>query len=282
MKNIHILPTNKPSRLFENSNGNLILSNVDYGYLSRINRAIYITNDEEIKEGDWVVFNELEIVKCTYSKNGEFLFSEPLTSSSNHHFSYFKKIILTTDQDLIKDGVQAIDDEFLQWIVKNPSCEEVEINSVIILKESRDETDYPEFDYYNYEIIIPKEELERGITITHVGKQEELDYSHLLKPVGTKKDRSCTNNCSDVCGECQILETKQETLEEAAERLYDDNLFGYEKYRDGFINGAKWQHERSYSEEEVHSILNSFKSLISSGYNKPYFDWFEQFKKEVI
>ena len=40
------------------------------------------------------------------------------------------------------------------------------------------------------------------------------------------------------------------------------------------------QQERSYSEEEVHSILNSFKSLISSGYNKPYFDWFEQFKKK--
>jgi hypothetical protein len=36
------------------------------------------------------------------------------------------KIILTTDQDLIKDGVQAIDDEFLEWFVKNPSCEEVE------------------------------------------------------------------------------------------------------------------------------------------------------------
>ena len=38
-----------------------------------------------------------------------------------------KKIILTTDPDLIKDGVQAIDDEFLEWFVKNPSCESVEV-----------------------------------------------------------------------------------------------------------------------------------------------------------
>jgi hypothetical protein len=29
-----------------------------------------------------------------------------------------------------------------------------------------------------------------------------------------------------------------ETIEQAAERIYDDNLFNYEKYRDGFIAGA--------------------------------------------
>jgi hypothetical protein len=74
-----------------------------------IAKNTYITSDEEIKEGDWVIFNELEIVKCIYSKNGEYLFSKPLLSSSNHHFSYFKKIILTTDQDLIKDGIQPIE-----------------------------------------------------------------------------------------------------------------------------------------------------------------------------
>ena len=61
---------------------------------------LYIISDDEIKEGDWCLFNELEVVKCTYSKNGEFLFSGPLTSSSNHHFSYFKKIITTTNTSL--------------------------------------------------------------------------------------------------------------------------------------------------------------------------------------
>jgi hypothetical protein len=40
-----------------------------------------------------------------------------------------KKIILTTDGDLIKDGIQVIDDdEFLEWFVKNPSCERVEVS----------------------------------------------------------------------------------------------------------------------------------------------------------
>jgi hypothetical protein len=39
------------------------------------------------------------------------------------HYNYYRKVVLTTDQKLIKDGVQAIDDEFLDWLVKNPSCE---------------------------------------------------------------------------------------------------------------------------------------------------------------
>jgi hypothetical protein len=114
MKNIHLIPTDKPSRLLFDVEENRLLPLqqedfwMDYQDLI-LNQNIYITNDEEIKEGDWVIFNELEIVKCIYSKNGEYLFSKPLLSSSNHHFSYFKKIILTTDQDLIKDGVQPIE-----------------------------------------------------------------------------------------------------------------------------------------------------------------------------
>lgn len=40
-----------------------------------------------------------------------------------------KKIILTTDQDLIKDDVQTIDDDFLEWFVKNPSYEVVLITN---------------------------------------------------------------------------------------------------------------------------------------------------------
>ena len=127
MKNVYILPTNKPSSLII-YNSKLKLVNYPVITPSGNQKHVYITSDEEIKEGDWVVFNELEIVKCTYSKNGEFLFSEPLTSSSNHHFSYFKKIILTTDQDLIKDGVQAIPDEFLEWFSsKNGNVNFVEV-----------------------------------------------------------------------------------------------------------------------------------------------------------
>lgn len=67
----------------------------------------------------------------------------------------------------------------------------------------------------------------------------------------------------------------KETPEEAAERIYDDNWYSYEKYRSGFIKGAKWQAERMYSEEEVLEILAQFVN------DEPHItkEWFEQFKK---
>lgn len=91
--------------------------------IHRINGNIYITSDEEIKEGDWtLMFDDL---------GNLFLCDKPqqyLGIEKGHHLNKgLKKIILTTDQDLIKDGVQAIEDEFLEWFVKNPSCEKIEV-----------------------------------------------------------------------------------------------------------------------------------------------------------
>ena len=179
MKNIHILPTNKPSRLYLNTQEYIFEEECSLSTDECQNKHIYITSDEEIKEGDWVVFNELEIVKCTYSKNGEFLFSEPLKSSSNHHFSYFKKIILTTDQDLIKDGVQAINDEFLEWFVNNPSCEEVE---VVIEKFILQHLFKPQEYRFRYKIIIPKEEPKQECIVTKsMHSDAKMAYDSLPK-----------------------------------------------------------------------------------------------------
>jgi hypothetical protein len=51
---------------------------------------------------------------------------------------------------------------------------------------------------------------------------------------------------------------KQETLEEAAERLYPisgPNSMWNSLQQDGFIAGASWQAEKMYSEEEVIELL---------------------------
>jgi len=61
----------------------------------------------------------------------------------------------------------------------------------------------------------------------------------------------------------------KETLEEAAQRLYpieleDDGWDKNKQYRDEWIEGAKWQQERMYSEEEVYKILLNYQS------NYPY------------
>jgi hypothetical protein len=110
-------------------------------------RNIYITNDEEIKERDWFTDSNNSL-----KKNYKL---------SHVQFANPKKIILTTDQDLIKDGVQAIDDEFLEWFVKNPTCEFVDIESYKIDKEwDEKHTQFnPIYPVKNkYKINIPQEE----------------------------------------------------------------------------------------------------------------------------
>jgi len=117
MKNIHIIPTDKPSRVYKHLGRELkhTIRYFEQKGLLCINQHIYITSDEEIKEGDWFYDLDTKYVKVNQS-----------WKNSNLDLNG-KKIILTTDPDLIKDGVQAIDDEFLQWFVKNPSCENVKV-----------------------------------------------------------------------------------------------------------------------------------------------------------
>ena len=139
MKNIHVLPTDKPSRLYLHSYNELqIRSNIirtSEDYLGS-NQNIYITSDEKFVRDEYVT-DGIEVIKA----NPKLVNAQSLVDRRD-----WKKIILTTDQDLIKDGVQSIDDEFLEWFVKNPSCEEVEVEKGCVLYD------------FKYKIIIPKEE----------------------------------------------------------------------------------------------------------------------------
>ena len=243
MKNIHVLPTGKPSSIGYDGVKNLHFVNDfidDY-------QNIYITSDEEIKEGDWVIFNELEIVKCNYSKNGEFLFSEALTSSSNHHFSYFKKIILTTDQDLIKDGVQAIDDEFLEWFVKNSSCEYIEIENVydkFLNSGKRSVSDFRK----KYKIIIPKEE----------PKQCELCNMY-PRLEGTNKCESCYSVVRHVLE--QDPELKDNLLPDLRKKQETSSV-GAENQIFKIVLDEKWRPNKvSMIETDNNSVLNKQETL---------------------
>ena len=157
MKNIHVLPTEKASRLFEILKYNLIFDKQDiyseeYKKLhSYKNQNIYITSDEEIKEGDWYITPNNTVLKAL----GKMLIN----------VEDYKKIILTTNQELIQDGVQAIDDEFLEWFVKNPSCEYVKVidkmrifNTDELRERHRKGLPHLYSEKIAYKIIIPKEE----------------------------------------------------------------------------------------------------------------------------
>jgi hypothetical protein len=78
----------------------------------------------------------------------------------------------------------------------------------------------------------------------------------------------------------------KETLEKAAERLYPNEGYNEEVYcdigelsREIFIEGAKWQAERMYSEEEVKQIIELTLIEYSDFVLADIPHWFENFKK---
>ncbi len=248
MKNIHILPTDKPSRLhYYNHIDSLGLSKE---YLKwKQGRNIYITSDEEIKEGEeyWFLTKDSMVLK---SKN----------TNEKGYSPKGKKIILTTDQDLIKDGIQTINDEFLEWFVKNPSCEYIEIENVYDKFLNGDKRSVSDFRK-KYKINIPKEE----------PKQREMFLMNATTVIDTRNP-------------------KQETLEEAVSTYRIDsgyrNLSEEKRCKDSFIAGAKWQQERSYSEEEVNIMFDTLKKNsidnVATITNVDLFisSWKKQFKKK--
>jgi hypothetical protein len=240
MKNIHALPTDKPS-LYRFVNGTLKkYNNVSVVSLNSVH--IYITDDSKIKEEDWCI----DVIHNTICKR-----------NSDNYRKQYKKIILTTDQDLIKDGVQAIDDDFLEWFVKNPSCEYIKTE-----KWLDDEGGVI------YSRIIPKEEPKQSVEeYTQQGLEK---YAYELEP-------------------------KQETLEEF--RSYYIEIItvdGFKFNLHEIINyaysiGVKFKQEQDknkYSEEEVKNIV---EQTIEKFYKHRYVEtksemkelWFEQFKKKL-
>lgn len=309
MKNVHILQTDQPSRLFYNVGGDLLFTNYK-NYYNGVN--IYITNNEEIK--DWFIHSSHGITNIYKAKS--VVGNSIITECGNECWiQYSKKIILTTDQSL--DGVQGIEDEFLEWFVNNPSCEEVKFE-----KEHDDTVPYLKMRYCKpYKIIIPSEEpkiiecyfipsnntssaticgncgqekflhtigsgikISKSVIITKEEPKQEWDINtctYFNMEIGCEREKCiCENTTSE--------EPKQQTsLEEAANRYFPlaEKIGGetYTAYR-GFIEGAKsdaardyWYNEfkkSHYSEEEVLTML----LIKHDGLTPEYV--LEQFKKK--
>jgi hypothetical protein len=268
MKNIHVLPTDKPSRLIKSINkGNLYLSKLVVCGSKWTNQNIYITNDAEIKEGDYSFYPPFGVGKNIFidgelcfhieSKDGKGSFTQKTYQTLDRN----KKIILTTDQSL--DGVQTIDDDFLKWFIKNPNCEFVEV--INWFDTSHTDLGYGSKVYHNnpnmplYKITIPKEEPKQddlvyftkgkkyiqqdGVVI--LAGEKETDGMVIADP---KKTRSIGHYSKDWNPKAfKILEEpKQETLEEVAENYRLSKKGFVTKYdcKKGFIEGAKWQQEQ--------------------------------------
>ena len=210
MKNIHLLPTDKPSRLGFGGKELILVNNVG-NYKNA--QHIYITSDEEIKIGDWYLNGVIPTNERINKSRGT-------NSASFYKSKDVKKIILTTDQDLIKDGVQAIDDEFLEWFVKNSSCEEVGVIKEMYVPQSNGKIsdgrisheislDPSENTLPFYKIIIPQEEPKQA----YYEEQKELRRKLLNLIDNLEKDELLRLSKE---------EANQETLENKLELLISE------------------------------------------------------------
>ena len=143
MKNLFVLPTDKPSRLHlaYTYSKDYYLSIESFVQLDTKNYKsfhIYITASEKeitVYDMSLLIVAGLEPMILTHH--------EPVKDG------YIgEKIILTTDPQLIANGVQAINNDFLEWFVNNPNCEWVKVKDPLIANI----TDF------GYKIIIPSKE----------------------------------------------------------------------------------------------------------------------------
>jgi hypothetical protein len=294
MKNLHLIQTDRPSRLHlwtDESGTRLELCDLEYSH-TRNTQHIYITSDEEIKRGDYFLsLNEDESYLEVTLNDKVDDFNEYADEDWTENC---KKIILTTDQDLIKDGVQSIDDTFLEWFINNPRCEWVDINrdwgypKIIIpqeepkdvvlgyktsivpqmldSKEVKEEPKIGENSFENFANVTSMANFMFGVKEqTHIEK--ELDY---MIDLGESK--------------------QQETLEEAAEnwnRSFDEYDEFVPKHniniQNSFTAGAKWQAQRMYSD-----AIEFGKWLDDNTQQREYYpmsamtieELFEEFKKK--
>jgi hypothetical protein len=295
MKNIHLIPTDKPSRLHLAYDKFYYLSLEPFIQLDTKNYKsfnIYITSDEEIKEGDWF-YNILSLKPEPFKacENGDGYVN---CNKYSHYRIDCKKIILTTDQDLIKYGVQSIDDEFLEWFIKNPSCEfvEIKIKPMFPMYSTFIESiDNPPF-YGNLKrkIIIPQEEPKQELP--QLGTTEFVNMCESIfsgKPKQEKTNMNThyvdfSNPNADKISSASTTSIKQETLEDAAdiERIAMDKLknkwghlytFGYPQrpfptnyendlnnIKVGLYEGAKWKAQRMYSKFDLDAEITKLNT----------------------
>ena len=131
MKNVHLLQT-------ETSPAKLQLDR-DYGTLTIwdepcvsngqdfVGANLYITSNEEIQIDEWCfeIYNResTAVAPRFIDENNNTWWLRQINMNVSADDANCKKIILTTDPRLIKDGVQALDDEFLEWFIKNQKRE---------------------------------------------------------------------------------------------------------------------------------------------------------------
>ena len=273
MRNTHILSTVQPSRLCLTREGYILGEGYSLSTDECHNKHIHITSGDEIKEGDWVILNDSEFIK----KLGKFKWFGSdevfeIIGGGLASITSCRKVIMTTDLELVKDGVQVISDEFLEWFVNKPSCEYVEVNRKKVILGEVAGTTYTD---YEYKLVIPEDlgyTTKMGIEVS----DEMVRASMIPKEYFGMKETLEEKEFCHYSGlpSPTAYEGPKETIEEATEAYADIHMEKFDivssdrlpyfhndrhKIEDSFEAGAEWQKKQSektmYSEQEVDELI---------------------------
>ena len=234
MKNLYLLPTDQPSRLVKIKDTFFLTTTDDIPGGTFYN--IYITSDEKPKQNDWCLSDGVVHIMRNH------MISRPSYNA--------KKIILTTDPKLIADGVQSIDDEFLEWFVKNPTCEFVEVNKKLV--------EFPLTFKMMYKIIIPQDE----------PKQEILPEFKLSKDIFNKL--SCLSS-KDLSPELKQLVNDNWDYLIGADDVKNEIRYSEDEVRELLIKGLTHNDDKLCG-----SLVTVQKEIRTVNFNV----WFEENKKK--
>ena len=95
--------------------------------------------------------------------------------------------------------------------------------------------------------------------------------------------KNICKDCNKSLEHCKCIEDTIElpnqALKDAAHEYFKRGQLGFEKASDterAFLNGAKWQQERSYSEEDMREAYKYGKIYDMTSFE----EWFEEFKNK--
>jgi hypothetical protein len=260
MKNIYILMTDKPTWFHKS-----ILTGVlrkSSSCIDDMRQAygvnIHITSDEKFVKDEYIT-DGMEVIRAT----PKLVDAQGLVNRRD-----WKKIILSTDEVLIKDGVQKIGEGFLNWFVKNPSCERIEFTPY--LKDIIDPATnikYPSVQFghfdetkmifrYHYELIVPNEESKQETL------EETIDKASLLEFPIKEWYRSDDYNREEITAARDGFKRGAKWMKE--QYTIEEQHIGHsindsdKEYIKGFNEGSKWQQEQDknkFSEKEVLDLI---------------------------
>lgn len=280
MKNIFTVPSSNPSHIHFNKEDNklMLVDDLPVDGKSWEPAHVYITTSETITEPGWClsvpfkneVFKAIEVTKCRSVRRARLhLYPE----------GWCEEIILTTDPVLIKDGIQKLDDTFVEKLIANPvhfaEVDQVSLRTLAI-------------EWWGSLSTEETSDIERlnGIYGHDQGTTEMEVVDFFIAERGLDKN---THHYNTVMHEVHLEESNHIlTIDDAAKNwVFDINGHKWSSNDDtagdnygSFKAGAQWNESKMYSAEELRSIIKKYSAeRTDEDWESSDDEWLSKFKK---